>query len=601
MKKTNTDVSLLLPYFTQFRFKYAAGFLCLITVDAAQMLIPQYIRSAVNAIASGAYLLGGILRIALAMTATMFVVASGRFLWRYFIHGSSRRIEALLRERLFSHLLTLSGDFFQRYKTGDLMARITNDTGAVRLAVGWGLVGLVDGTIMASAILVTIFIQNGSTAALAVMPLPLITGLIILFGKMIGPRFVKAQAAYSAMSGAVQESFAGSRVIKSFVKENFFTKKFAGINDTYAAANIGVVKVHGFFFPLITFFSGITGLIVVFAGGRRVILGTMSPGDFVALFSYIQMLIWPVFGAGFTVNMIQRGHAALKRIQEILQTAPRIQSEAAAPPPGWPYMNTPDVPAIELRGVSFAYTDADAAADAAANADVDAVLKDIRFSLPRGAWLGIMGRTGSGKSTLIKLFTRLVEAPRGAVFVHGADVRDIPLKDLRALFGVSPQDSYLFSDSVRANIRYGFTGNADEGEALAARMIEISALSGDMAELPAGADTQIGERGVVLSGGQKQRLSIARAALVEPEILILDDALSAVDAETERRILTRLAEARDGKTTIIVSHRVSAFRSADFVAVLDGGALTEFGPPAALLNAGGYYAKTARLQQLSAG
>jgi ATP-binding cassette subfamily B protein len=250
-------------------------------------------------------------------------------------------------------------------------------------------------------------------------------------------------------------------------------------------------------------------------------------------------------------------------------------------------MNTPDVPAIELRGVSFSYTDA------------PPVLKDIRFSLPRGAWLGVMGRTGSGKSTLIKLLTRLDEAPRGQIFVYGADIRDIPLQTARALFGVSPQDSYLFSDTVRANIRYGFTGGGS-AEQLVARMIELAALSGDLAGLPSGADTQIGERGVVLSGGQKQRLSIARAALIEPEILVLDDALSAVDADTERRILTRLAGERAGKTTIIVSHRVSAFRGADFVAVLDGGALAEFGPHKDLLKAGGIYAKTARLQQLSA-
>jgi ATP-binding cassette subfamily B protein len=619
-KKTHI-VTLLFPYLQKYRFKYLAGFLCLVTVDAAQMLIPQYVRRAIDIIASGGFHIRQIIFVAALMTGTMLIIASGRFLWRYFIHGSSRRIEASLRQALFSRLLTLSGDFYQQNKIGDLMARINSDTGAVRMAVGWGLVGLVDGTIMAASILIIIFIQNGSTAALAIIPFPAITVLIILFGKMIGPRFLKAQAAYSSMSDAVQETFAGSRVIKSFVKEKYFIHKFALTNDEYKKANMELVKVHGFFFPLVTFLSGITTLIVIFAGGRRVILGIMSPGDFVALFSYIQMLIWPVFGAGFTVNMIQRGIVSLNRIHEILSAVPSIKNEVSAPPD-----NLPDetFPAVEIRNLSFTYTDYIHTPEGAPSADVPSqpsaalVLRNISFSLPHGKWIGILGRTGSGKSTLIKILPRLLDPPRGTVFVYGIDIHDIPLESLRALFGVSPQDSFLFSDSIKNNIAYGVEQGAggaegaaadvrgageaaagDAGGVLIRRMIDIAALHGDLAEFAAGEDTQIGERGLTLSGGQKQRVSIARAAITRAPILILDDSLSAVDADTERRILKALDEERRGKTTVIVSHRISAFRNADFAAVLENGALTEFGTPAALLSANGYYAKTARLQRLS--
>ncbi|MDR0551243.1 MAG: ABC transporter ATP-binding protein/permease [Spirochaetaceae bacterium] len=577
------NIKVLFPYLKIYRIRYLAGFLCLILVDAAQMLIPQYIKNAVNIITSGAFEFKQILYISLLMIGTMFIIASGRFLWRYFIHGSSRRIETALRGRLFSHLLCLSDDFYQRNKIGDLMARATNDAGAVRMAVGWGLVGLVDGTIMMAVILIIIFVQNGQTAALAVMPLPFITLLIVLFGKAIGPRFMKAQAAYSNMSDAVQESFAGSRVIKSFVKENFFVNNFAAANDEYKETNLNVVRLHGFFFPFVTFLSGLTMLIVTYAGGMRVMLGTMTAGGFVALFSYIQMLIWPVFGAGFTVNMIQRGLVSLKRINEILSTEPSVKSEVEFAPAGW--KENTGLPVIEFRNVSFSYIPGKPA------------LSNISFSLPAGKWLGILGRTGAGKSTLLKLITRLEDPPHNSVFVYGVCVHSIPLPALRGIFAVSPQDSYLFSDTIRNNILYGTDGSASDSGI--SSIISLAALDRDIAEFVEGDAALIGERGLTLSGGQKQRLSIARAAIMEAEVLMLDDSLSACDADTERRILTALAESRRGKTTVIVSHRISAFRNADYVAVLENGALTEFGAPQELLKTGGFYAQTARLQQLS--
>jgi ATP-binding cassette subfamily B protein len=578
----------LFPYFKQYRLRYFLGFLCLVITDGAQVVIPQFVRAAVDQIASGRFNWYAILALGGGMVAVMALLSGGRFLWRYFIHGSSRRIEAELRERLFSHLLTLSYDFYQKNKIGDLMARATNDLNAVRQSISMGLVAFVDGTMMAIAILVIVFVQDAATALPAVIPLPLITVLILFFGSAVGKRFQRAQETYSAMSDAAQETFAGIRVIKSFVKEWWFIKKFADTNDDYRDANMTLVKIFGVFFPLISFLSGLTTLIVLLVGGGRVVEGSMSPGDLVALFSYLQMLIWPLMGTGFMVNMIQRGAVSLARVNEVLQTVPAIR--------------TPENPrrapqaageqAVELRHLSFAYDEG------------TAVLDDISLTIPRGSVTGILGRTGSGKSTLIKTLTRMVDPPAGSVLVYGLDVRDWDLDELRRLFGVTPQDSYLFSDSITHNIRYGLKkGPAAQGdeESLLKKAVTLSAIDRDLETFHQGWDTVIGERGLTLSGGQKQRVAISRAIIGSPDILILDDSLSAVDAETEKRVLTGLLAERRGLTTIIVSHRVSALGYADQVVVLERGRIAECGSPRELALRGGFYARTAALQQLAAG
>jgi ATP-binding cassette subfamily B protein len=580
-------------------------------VDVAQMVIPQFIRRAVDVISSGNFTFKDVLIPAVWMTAVMGVIALGRFLWRYFIHGASRRIETELREQLFGHLLILSYDFYQNHKIGDLMSRGTNDLNAVRESIGMGLVALIDGTVMAVSILVIIFAQDFRTAGLAVIPLPLITLIILLFGSAVGKRFLKAQETYSSMSDTVQETFAGLRVVKSFVKEWWFIKKFADTNDDYRDANMELVKLFGVFFPFITLLSGFTSLIVLFIGGIRVIEGSISPGDLVALFRYFQMLIWPLMGAGFVVNMIQRGAASLGRVNEVMKAKASIAS------PESPKTSVETDRAVEIRHLSFTYPGANTPA-----------LEDLSITLPRGKVLGILGRTGSGKSTLIKTLVRMVDPPPETVFVRGLAVEEWDLQALRSCFGVTPQDSYLFSDSVKNNIQYGFssflysekenaevnleknsplgvlrsavrgahTQNSDP--ALIAKAAEISSISRDLESFPKGWDTVIGERGLTLSGGQKQRIAISRAVISSPEILILDDALSAVDAETEKRILTALLKERQGKTAIIISHRVSTLRNVDQVAVLDKGRIAEYGTPAELTALGGFYARTAALQQL---
>jgi len=586
----------LFPYLKRYRFKYAMGFFCLLTVDAAQVIIPQFMRKAVDIISSGSFVMKDVITPALFMVGLMGIVALGRFSWRFFIHGSARRIEAELRQNLFDHLLSLSYDFYQKNKIGDLMARATNDLNAVRESIGMGLVALVDGSVMAVAILVIIFVQDPGTAVWAVLPLPLITVLILFFGRTVGKRFRKAHETYSAMSDVVQEAFAGVRVIKSFVKEWWFIKKFTRSNDDYRDANMGLVRLFGFFFPFISFLSGITVVIVLLAGGIRVTQGLMSAGSLVALFKYLQMLIWPLMGAGFVVNMIQRGAVSLSRVNEIMKAVPSIRNEGSLNKAA--RNANPGSTLIEIKNLSFEYIAG------------KKVLDDISLSVKKGSVLGILGRTGSGKTTLIKAITRMIEPPPGTVFIEGVESAAWDLTALRKLFGVSPQDSYLFSDSIKNNINYSLEPNDspdENSEQVSEETLRYAAtlagLEKDLTIFNKGWDTLIGERGLTLSGGQKQRTAIARSLVAllacNREILVFDDSLSSVDSETEKLILDGLFDLRredGGPTIIIISHRVSALSRADQVIVLEKGKITEQGTPAKLSAPGSYFARIAALQ-----
>jgi ATP-binding cassette subfamily B protein len=570
----------LLPYIAAHRGQYLLGLICLIIVDAAQIVIPQFIRQAIDLISTGSFEWREIIILCLWMTAIMTLISLGRFTWRYFIHGASRTIETAMREKLFGHLQTLSWDFYQHNKIGDLMARSTNDLNAVRMSIGMGLVALVDFVVMATAILIIMFVQDARSALLSIIPLPFITVLILVFGKSIGKKFQAHQEAYSNMSDTAQETFAGMRVIKSFVKEWWFLKKFAANNDDYRKASMELVRLFGFFFPLVAFLSGLTIILMLVIGGVRVVNGLMSPGSLVAMFRYLNMLIWPLMGAGFMVNMIQRGAVSLERVNEIMNTVPSIRDEEILP-----RSFAEEHTVIGINNLCFAYNDG------------EPVLRDINLAVDRGEWLGIMGKTGSGKSTLIKTLTRMVDPPPGTVRIFGRDAREWPLADLRGLFAVSPQDSYLFSDSIQHNIGYGLD-SSPQWDAVCGTAADMAALERDIAGFADGAQTLIGERGLTLSGGQKQRVAIARALVMNSEILILDDSLSAVDAETEQTILDSLRVQRKGKTTIIISHRVSTLTFADKVLVLEQGRQAEYGRPAELIGSGGFYARMAALQQL---
>lgn len=571
------EFSSLLPLIRKRRRSYIAGVTSLLVTSGAQLLLPQFIRQAVDTLMEGGDRVTQVGRILLLMIAVAVLVAIGRLGWRYFIHGASRRIEAELREKIYHHLLDLPASYFDEMKTGDLMARATNDLNAIRMAVGMALVAFIDGLFMSVAILVILFSQNARLAAFTVIPLPLITLGIVLVGRRVGKLFRQVQEGFSSLTDQTQEVLSGIRVVKAFVKERYFLDRFAEANDVYQNRNLRLVKLWGLLFPTVTFLSGITLLLLIIVGGRALIDGEITTGEFVATLSYLQMLIWPVLGAGFTVNMLQRGAASMGRINEILNAPVSI----ASPPDAHTTRGGADV---QLRSLGFTY-----------GADGPAILEDVSFSVNQGEYLGIFGGTGSGKSTLLHTLPRVIDPPEGTVFVGGVDVRRYDLTTLRSSFGFVPQAGFLFSATILENIRFGRPeASLDEIE----EIVQRTALDGDLSGFPQGWDTVVGERGVTLSGGQQQRVAIARALLTNPPILVLDDALSAVDAQTEERILRGVLEARQGKTTIVVSNRVSTFETADQVIVLEHGRITHRGRHDELITKKGLYQEIFDLQRL---
>jgi len=570
----------IFPYLKKYKFNYIVGIICLLVVDAAQVMIPRFTKIAVDVIASGHFSLAQVIKPALGMVGVAAVISIGRYFWRYFIIGASRNIETELRDKLFGHLLEMPAKFYQDNKTGDLMARATNDMNAVRQSIGFGFVQFFDGVFMSGMIIAAMIADNASVALYTVIPLPLVTVLILMFGKLVGGQFKRVQEVFSKLSDIAQETFAGMRVVKAFVKERHFSEKFSIENDRYEDAIMDLVKTFGFFFPLISFLSGISTVILILVGGNAVVRNAMSPGDIIAMISYLEMLVWPLMGAGFTVNTIQRGQASLKRINEILEAKSEIETAQGA---------RNDIPSggIAVKGLDYAFPGA-----------AKKALKGISFEVAEGSTLGILGRVGSGKSTLLKALPRLLDPGKGVVAIGGVDAGDYTLAALRKAFGFVPQESFLFSDTVRNNILFGAPEVAQErfGE-----LVRIASLEKDIALLPNGLDTVVGEKGLTLSGGQKQRIAIARALALDPPILVLDDALSAVDAETEEKILQSLLKERRGRTNIIVSHRVSTLRHADAVLVLQDGKMSQYGGHRELLAAKeGFYAEIAKLQELEA-
>nr|WP_221439841.1 ABC transporter ATP-binding protein [Spirochaeta isovalerica] len=551
----------------------------LFLTNAGQLLIPQVLRQSVDVIYNGGSSDGLILRNTLLIIGLAVLVALGRFFWRFFIHGASRRIEAALRRRLFDHLLLLGHNFFNKHKTGDIMARATNDLNHIRMATGMALIAFADGLFMSMAILIILFRQNVSLAGLTILPLPIITLIILFFGRMIGPLFRKVQNRFSALSGHVQEALTGVRVIKAFNREDFFAREFEEKNDDYRDANMSLVKIWGLYFPIIAFLSGISTVLLLIFGGQAVISGSFSPGDFTAFLSYLGMLVWPLLGAGFTVNMIQRGGASLKRINEILDFEPLIRNVEEP---------IERIRSSEISVNNLTYTH---------EGEDEPVLEDISFNLKEGEILGILGRTGSGKSTLLNLLTRQYDPPEWSILLDGVDVRMYEINALRRYFGLVPQENFLFSTTIEENISFGIP-EADHEAVLAAA--QLSTIDRDVEAFPRKWETEVGERGVTLSGGQKQRVAISRALILDPPVLVFDDALSAVDTETESKILKHLLQERAGKTSIVVSHRISTLQYADKVIVLDKGKIVESGTPGELLGNDGIYSDIARLQNFEA-
>jgi ATP-binding cassette, subfamily B, multidrug efflux pump len=573
--------SYLLPY----RRTLFVGILALTGANLLSLLQPWVLRHAVDTIARVApagglrlaadpRALPGLLRDAGWILGLSVAAGACRYAMRYLMIGTSRQCERDLRADYFSHLLRLSPAYYQKTRVGDLMSRATNDLSAVRMLWGPGVMqGLQTVVTFATALTLMLRISPRLTL-LALIPLPLLSLVMARVGGVIHDRFEGIQAQLGRMSTRVQENLAGVRVVKAYVRERDEIASFERLNADYVAQNVGLIRITGFFYPLFGLLSGAGGAVVLWVGGHEVIAGRLSVGSFVAFNSYLMMLAWPMMALGWVVNLFQRGTASMSRICSVMDTEPDIADREGAP-------QVTLTGAIRFEHLSFRY-----------GPDMPWALRDIDLDIPAGQIVAVVGPTGAGKSTLLALLPRLHEATEGRVLLDGTDVRDLPLASLRAAFGWVPQDTFLFSETLRENIRLGGDDHTAEEAA------ERAHLGPDLESFPRGLETVIGERGITLSGGQKQRTALARAVARRPKILVLDDAFSAVDTQTEEAILGKLTPFMAGRTTLIVSHRVSTVKNADHIVVLERGRIVEQGRHNDLLELGGLYAGLARRQRL---
>ena len=512
----------------------------------------------------------------------LFVIslASGSFkyLMRQTVICVSRHIEYDLRNDLFDHLLRLPLSFFQGRPTGDLMSRATNDLAAVRMMLGPGFMYLVNTIVVAVISVGFLFAISPRIALYALLPLPCVSLTVWFFGDRIHRRFEAIQAQFSALSARVQENLAGVRVVRAFAHEEAEIDGFRRLNEDYLERNLALIRTSGLFHPTLAFLSGLAALLGLYLGGREVLAGRITLGQFVAFTVYLAMLNWPVYALGWVINLFQRGMASFDRIVDLLEVEPAIRSPER---PARPKVCRGE---LEFRDVHFTHPGA-----------VEPALAGVSFRVPAGATVALVGHTGSGKSTLLALIPRVFDPPPGTVFLDGEDVRELDLHWLRRQVAFATQDHVLFSESVADNIAYGAPAST---RAEVERVAAIARLDGDVRRFPNGYDTLVGERGITLSGGQRQRACIARALLLGSPVLLLDDCLSSVDTETEEGILHGLREHAHGRTTLLVSHRVSTVRDADLILVLEDGGVAERGRHDELVALGGRYAKLVREQQL---
>ncbi len=559
---------------------YAAGILALAAVDLMNVYIPQFTGQITDGLKAGTIGMDGVWRLIGLIILMGAAMAAGRFGWRYFIFGAALDVRRRLQEDLFAHLEKLSMRYYNEHKTGDLMAHFTNDMRSVQMLMGPTVVTAFDATVMLVMVLgKMMFYVDMRLTLVAVIPLLLIMYGDYYYGKVMHRKFFAKQRAFSDLTDQVQEAVSGIRVIKAFVQERQELAAFARVNRLNQDRNMAVARTQALFMPLLDLVIGVSGLLTLLYGGYLTIAGEITLGQFEAFNLYIAMLVWPMLAAGECITFISQGMASLKRIRTILDEKPEIVDGA----------EVKDVAAlrgeIDLDGLTFAYPDQE---------DVT-VLDSIRVHVDQGSTLAVLGRTGSGKSTLANLLLRLYDAKSDMIRIDGRPICEIPLSVLRRDVAYVPQESFLFSDTLERNIAFGAERKSREEIQRAAR---DACIHSNIMDFPEGYDTMVGERGVTLSGGQKQRSAIARALLKDAPILILDDALSAVDTDTEEQILHNLRRNRAGRTTIIIAHRISTIQSADRILVLDEGRAAEYGAHEELMALGGIYRSIHDKQQL---